>query len=128
MILYLIIFVVGGLLGWILDTIYRSLEAHRYAPGTLVPFFSVIFGIGAIFLYILFSFFHISVLADIVIGATICLLLELTCGAFSLIVFKHRFWDYRASRFNFRGLIDVEHSLYWLLLTILYRTVYPFIF
>ncbi len=128
MILYLGIFISGGLFGWLVDTAYRTWEAKRYTSGTMVPFFSIIFGVAAVLLYILFNFLSVSVYLDIAIGTIICILLELVCGMLAPIFLKRRFWDYSAKRFNFRGIIDIEHFFYWLILTGLYRILYPFLF
>lgn len=127
MIFYLIIFVIGGLAGWVIDTANRSWCEKKYAPKTLVPGFSVIYGFAAAMLYVLFSL-PLSVFWQIVIGAVFATILELISGLLALIFLKRRFWDYRSSRFNFYGLIDAEHAFYWLILVGLYRAVYWFLF
>ena len=125
MILYLSIFIGGGLFGWIIDTAYRTWQAKHYTPGTMVPFFSIIYGLAAVLLYILFSFFQTSFYLHIILGTITCIFLELITGILALAILKRRFWDYSASRFNYHGLIDAKHSFYWLILTILYRIIYP---
>lgn len=122
--LYPAIFVGGGIFGWVLDTAYRSLLAKKYAPGTLVPFFAVIYGIGAVMLYLFFSSANISFLWSVVVGTVLCVLLELIGGILSSSVLRRRLWDYRTSPLNFYGFIDLEHTFYWFVLTVFYRIFY----
>lgn len=128
MLTYSTIFISFGFFGWLIDTGYRSLRAKRYAPGTWVPFFSLIFATAAILLYILFTFLPVSLYADIIRGTIVSILLELIAGLLALKLLNRRFWDYSNSRFNYRGIIDVHHSFYWLILTALYRLAYPYLF
>jgi uncharacterized membrane protein len=125
--LYPAIFVGGGIFGWVLDTTYRSLIAKKYTPGTLVPFFAIIYGIGAVMLYLFFSSANISFLWSVVGGTVLCVVLELVGGIVSQAVLRHRLWDYTASPFNFYGLIDIEHTFYWSVLTVLYRIFYKLV-
>lgn len=122
--LYPALFIGGGIFGWILDTINRSFVAKRYASGTLVPFFSIIYGIGAVMLYLFFNFANISFPWNVMVGTILCIALELVGGVTSLLLFRRRFWDYSAKRFNLYGFIDLEHAFYWLVLTILYMLTY----
>lgn len=122
------IFVVGGFCGWMIDTAYRSLRQGRHAPNTWIPFFSIIYASGALFLYILFTFFSISVFSDIIVGTILAICLELMSGIVALVFLNRRFWDYRSNRYNFRGFVDAEHSFYWLILVAIYRTFFIFMF
>ncbi|TSC84959.1 MAG: hypothetical protein G01um101413_343 [Parcubacteria group bacterium Gr01-1014_13] len=125
--LYPIIFAIGGMFGWLIDTTYRSWLVGYYAPGTLVPFFSIIFGIGAVILYLFFSSANISFLWSVIGGVAMCIALELASGILSLALLDYRFWDYSANPFNFYGLIDLRHGFYWLVLTTNYRLFYEYV-
>ena len=123
LILYLEIFLAGGFFGWIVDTASRSYNASHFAPGTMVPFFSLIFAAAAVLLFILFSARPIPFWFGVILGTLICITLELSCGFISQVVFNHRFWDYSTKPYNFYGFIDLRHSTYWFILTLLYRSV-----
>lgn len=112
---------VGGVFGWVLDTARRSLGVGYYTSGTLIPFFSLIFGVGAVMLYRLFQYRSISFLPSIILGTVLCVLLELVGGAISRALLDFRLWDYSANPFNFYGLIDLEHTLYWFLITVAFK-------
>jgi uncharacterized membrane protein len=122
--LYSALFIGGGAFGWVVDTSYRSLVAGRYAHGTLLPFFSIIYGVAAIMLYALFHFGATPFVASIIIGTILCVVLELVGGALSLSLLHYRLWDYSANPFNFHGFIDLKHTFYWLILTTLYRLLF----
>lgn len=122
--LYLVLFIGGGIFGWLADTTYRSLIAGRYAPSTLVPFFSLIFGTAAIMLYTFFRSHIVSFPLSVIFGTMLCVGLELISAVLLQLVFHYRLWDYSANPFNFYGFIDLQHTLYWFFLTFLYRLFY----
>lgn len=116
-IFYLALFIGGGIVGWMLDTIYCSLFAKRYVSKTVLPFFSPAYGIGAVMLFALYEFTALSFFLYIIAGTVLCVMLELIIGVMLLSLFQRRVWDYSASPYNFRGFIDLEHTFCWLALT-----------
>ncbi len=122
--LYAKIFIGGGIFGWGIDTAYRTFYAGKYSPGTLVPYFSLIYGMAAVMLFVLFRFARLKFWPSIFVGTILCVVLELFGGIVSLSLLDYRLWDYTASPFNFRGFINLEHSAYWFALTFLYRLSY----
>jgi uncharacterized membrane protein len=128
MLQYFFIFIIGGLCGWILDTSYRSWVDNHYAPNTLVSFFSIIYGLAATMLYILFASTEDSFYLQIIIGTLMVIILEFFSAIVALKFLKKRFWDYSLNRYNIYGFIDAKHSFYWLILVVVYRLIYPVIF
>lgn len=126
--LYLTIFLLGGLCGWVIDTAYRSRCANKYTPNTWIPFFSIIYGIAAVLLYLLFFYSPVSFFAHIILGTILCVSLELISGIISTIFLRKRFWDYCSSKFNFFGYIDFQHTFYWFVLVSLFRIFYSLVF
>jgi len=126
--IYLTIFISGGLCGWLIDTIYRTWQAGRFSPNTLVPFFSLIYATAAVFLYILFNSFSISAIWHVAAGLLVVIFLEFLSGVAALIFLKRRFWDYSSNRFNLYGFVDLQHSFYWLILVSIYRVAYQLLF
>lgn len=121
LLIYLAIFIGGGFFGWAIDTASRSYHAGYYAPGTLLPFFSLIFAAAAVILFGMFRLVAFPFWFSVLVGTVFCIVLELLCGFVSYTIFQYRFWDYSAKPFNFYGFIDAQHSFYWFLLTFLYR-------
>ena len=126
--IYLYIFIGGGLVGWALDTAYRTWTEKHYTSGTWLPYFSLIYGVNAVFLYTFFHFFSISFYLDIVIGSVISVCVEIVSGLMGLVVLKKRLWDYRNSRFNIIGFVDLEHTFYWMILVSVCRILYSIFF
>lgn len=107
-------FIIYAFLGWILETVYASLEEGRFINrGFLNGPFCPIYGFGAVLLivvlrpvmnnlYLLFS------------GAIILTSgLEYLTGWVLEKVFDHKWWDYSNRRFNLQGRICLRFSIYW---------------
>lgn len=115
--LYLGLFFICGLLGWCLDTGYRSLEKRKYVARTLVPFFSIVFGLGGVLLFTVYSDLHLHPLAEILVGTMAVTILEFFSGVLSSRVLSKRLWDYRPNPYDLYGHIDVLHSFFWLIIS-----------
>ena len=124
---YLITFLVCGFLGWVLDTGYRSFEVKKYAPGTWLPFFSPIYATGGIVLLFIFKEIPLSPAVQIIIGTLCMILLEFVSGIISVRVLRRRFWSYKKSKYDLLGFIDPLHSLYWLILVMLFHLIFPYL-
>lgn len=119
----LIVFVVFSVLGWGLDTAYRSLTSGYYNPGgfTVLPF-SPIYGFGAlIILEICHYIRHLNIWLRALIYALVLTIFEYISGIFVVIVYGRRLWDYSASFFNLNGHVDLVHFIFWGLLAIIFE-------
>ncbi|MDO8623178.1 MAG: hypothetical protein Q7R52_02935 [archaeon] len=121
--LYLVLFVIFGFLGWFIDTFFNSFLDKKYSPHTFISFFSVIYGIGGVILFFIYSSFNPGFLTFIS-GLISIILLELIGGLFCVYVLKRRLWDYRKNQLNFLGHVDAEHSCYWFVLCIIFYEIY----
>ena len=128
--MYLLEFLVFSFLGWIIDSGYRSITEQRWInagffKGPICP----IYGFGA--LVILFIFKYLSFIPPLllILCASLGLVLvEYIGGIFTERVLKIKLWDYSSSQYHIGGHIDLLHSLYWVLLAILFSAfVYPYI-
>ena len=124
--MYFLNFITFGVLGWGIDTLYRSITERKYHPGTYIPFFSIIYATGGIALITFFRYSTIGIPAEIIIGGTAMTTLELTGGILSTRILKKRLWNYSKNPFNFKGHIDLIHTLYWFMLTAALRLIYAF--
>jgi len=75
------------------------------------------------------SFFQVElpIFFHILLGTALIILLEFLGGIFCVAIFKKRYWNYSQNAYNFFGHIDLVHSVYWLLLVILFRMLFPFL-
>ncbi len=122
--LYLLIFIGGGLAGWAVDTAYRSVDEKRFASATFIPFFSPTYGFASAMLFWLFFFWPASWVAHVLVGALLCTLVELVTGVLSVRFLHRRFWDYRGNWLNYHGHIDLFHFACWLGLAACYRIIF----
>ncbi len=121
---YLLIFIITGLIGWSIDTMYRSVKKKCFSAGTWVPFFSLSYGAAGVMLYVVFFYWPTSFFVHVIAGTALSILWELTAGIMTLHFLRRRLWDYRKSWLNFRGHIDAAHSFYWFVLTAFYRIIF----
>lgn len=123
MAIYIEIFLICGVIGWVLDTGYRSLEARRYIAGTLLPVFSIVFGAGAVLLYLVYTQFSFHPIVEIFIGTLAVTFLEYFSGQMCYRWLQKRLWNYKPNPYDLHGHIDLLHSFYWLILSGLFYFV-----
>src|SRR3989344_3963524 len=112
----LIVFIAFGIIGWILDTIYRSAAERKYAPKTFIPYFSILYAVGGSILYGLHVTTTLNSTAYVLIGTLIMTLMEFTAGVFCQNILGERYWDYSKNKYNIYGHIDAIHILLWITL------------
>ena len=121
--MYVKIFIVAGILGWIIDTAYRSLTSGFFVIGAATPApFSPVYGFGAIIVYWMSKHIHqywIGYQALLYAGALT--LYEYISGEFSVWFFGRRLWDYSEGPLNYNGHIDALHFVYWGALALLFQ-------
>lgn len=122
----IIIFVTGSVLGWVIEMIYRSIKNKKFVnPGFLRGPYLPIYGFAIIILwYVVPLDIHLGF--RLLLSIFLLVLLELITGLLLVYFYNLRLWDYSKERFNYKGFISLEHSLYWLILSgVFYFFVYP---
>ena len=127
MLQYVLLFIGFGLTGWAVDTSYRTYKEGHYSPNTLVPYFSVIYGLGGLLLLLLFKHTQLPVIADVVLGGMLATILEFIGGWFCKHILKRKLWDYSRKPYNYYGYIDAQHATYWIVLTAILRILFPYL-
>lgn len=110
-------YIIGLIGGFILEFSYRSIEQNKLR----MPLFAdcQIYGLATVLIYLVYLlsapvwFVSISLLV-ITTG------LELAFGLYYLKYKNIRLWDYSAYAFNYKGLICLRFSFYWLVISIVY--------
>src|SRR5687768_7836443 len=118
---YVAYFCIYSVLGWAVDTTYRSFHAGRYKPGGFSKYpFSPIYGLGGLFILALEPYvlgWHLLVqwaFFAIVLGA-----FEYLGGLVTHRTFKRRLWDYRKDRWDIDGYTGPQFAAAWGLLALL---------
>ena len=120
-------FLIYGFLGWCIDTAFRSALVYSYAPGTAIPFFSVVFASGALVILELNDHIKRSpLLVQFLAFAFACTMVEYIGGLIGIQVTGHPLWDYSSEAYNLSGMIDLFHTASWGLLALLMvRYIHP---
>lgn len=129
MLFYIIFFIIFSFIGWIIDSTYTSLESKKFVnTGYFKGPFCPIYGFGSLFLIIFFNTISLPFWALILIASFLMTVLEFIGGRFSRHFLGVVLWDYSGSRFNYKGDIELLHSLYWpLLVAFFYFILYPIV-
>lgn len=127
MLVYLAYFVIFSFIGWVLDTAYRSWNAGKYAPRTLIPYFSTIYGFGVLILLAIFQQANLTFLEHALLGGIAITLLEFMGGTIGSRILEEKLWDYSDSKYHLYGHIDAMHTLFWFVLSTILRAVFPYL-
>ena len=128
MIAYIILFIVFSVIGWVIDSAYRSIVDKKWSSGYLVPLFAPIYGFGGLSLVLIFKYVQVHPMIQILLGTIALVIIEFIGGILNLYLLKRRLWDYRKNRYNILGHVDLKHSFYWLILSIIMRIVFGYMF
>lgn len=125
----LIYFLFYGVLGWTIDTGYRSYVDAAYTPGTWIPFFSLVYPTGAFLVIKLNEEFHLDdkpLWLRFILFAFFCTIVEYIGGLLSIQFLHERFWDYAQYDLNIHRLIEPWHTVAWGALSILtVQSIHP---
>lgn len=125
------LFVIGGFLGWLLDTFYRSMTAKAFShagyleavTGITIPFLPV-YGFGLILVILIREKMKDkNILTKAAVYAASLTALEFIAGIFTIATINSALWDYSQSAVHFKGIIDITHTLLWTLLAITVDTL-----
>ena len=129
----LILFFSGSVLGWCIETVFRRFSPANKSrkwinPGFLTGPYLPIYGFGITALYILSNLEAIIPHPDGIFSKIILILvmtasmtlLELFAGLIFVCGMNLKLWDYSQKPFNYKGIICLEFSVYWMILSIIY--------
>lgn len=115
-------FLIYAFIGWISEVIYAYYK-HGYFVnrGFLRGPFCPIYGFGAVSIVLLYGLFanyipnniYINLFMIFIYGTIITSLIEYITGYFLEKFFNTTWWDYSNKKFNLKGRICLEFSLYW---------------
>jgi len=118
---YILIFVMGGFLGWLIELIYRSAISHQVVnPGFLSGPFLPIYGFGLVLLTLILNQKKWNWLEKIFIFAILATSMELIAGIFFQYIFHFRLWNYSSEWGNWHGWVCPRFFLYWMLSALIY--------
>ena len=125
------IFFIGSVFGWVLELLFRrfhSPEKKWINPGFLMGPCLPIYGFGLCTLYLLAGLEKYikadsGAVVKIILFAVMALtmtLIEYIAGLIFVKGLKTKLWDYSDRKFNLQGIICLEFSIIWALLSVIY--------
>lgn len=119
---YMIInaFFLYSFLGWVMECIVIRREKGVWENrGFVHSPFCIIYGFGAILGYALLRPFSHNLVLLYVVGALMATLFEYLTARLMLRLFGNLWWDYSNKPFNYRGILCLESTLGWGLISLL---------
>lgn len=126
MLIYMIIY---SFLGWLLESAYISmLQKQLVNSGFLSGPFCPIYGFGAVIMILCLSFLKDKPITLFIVAFLVLSIWEYIVGVLLEKIFKTKYWDYSDQKFNIKGRVCLQNSIYWGLLGVLFiRYIHPFI-
>lgn len=122
----LVLFALGSFFGWVFERLLdlvqsKKKEVDRFFAGP----YATPYGIAAIPLFYIFQL-GLPAIQYIPIATAICILTELSTGWIAIEYFKIKSWDYSDHFLNFRGIISLQVSVIWAIMsTFTYYFIIP---
>jgi uncharacterized membrane protein len=125
----LTIFALASVLGWILESFYRSINTEKRLinPGFLSGPYLPLYGFGVLSLSAI-SYLEINLIIKILLFAISTTLLKFITGIIFINYYKIKLWDYSDRFLNFKGIIAPIFTFYWTFLSLIfYHFIYPLV-
>lgn len=125
----LIYFITYSFLGWIMESIFRSVcEKKLINTGFLRGPFCPIYGIGAVIMILFLKNFSNNLILLFFISIIVFTIWEYLVGVVLEKLFHTKYWDYSDNKFNFQGRICLMNSIFWGILGVVFiQYIHPFI-
>lgn len=116
-------FTIYSFLGWIIENVYclfvtGAFQQDGFLRGPIKP----MYGISVLLLVLYNKYFKVNTLTLLLLCFIIPTLIEYLSGYMLKKFFNKSYWDYSTLTYNFKGLISLRFSLYWMLLS--FTTLY----
>lgn len=122
----LLTFALGSIIGVIIEIIYLTITTKKFRkPGFLKGPYLPIHGVGALMLFLISSL-EINLYLKLILLIISPTILELTAGLIFLDYYKIPIWNYSDKPLNYKGIICLEYSIDWAILSLIfYSFLYP---
>ena len=106
---YFMVFFIYAILGWIIETTLVSIEKRKFVNrGFLIGPYCPIYGFGGLAITILLKNYTKDPIVLFLMAVIICGTLEYFTSYIMEKIFKARWWDYSAKKYNINGRICLE--------------------
>ncbi|MDO5717823.1 MAG: putative ABC transporter permease [Tissierellia bacterium] len=106
-------FLIYAFLGWCVEVAYAAVKERKFVNrGMLNGAVCPIYGFGVLLVLLLLEPYK-NVILLFIMSVIICSVLEYITGFLLEKIFHTKWWDYSDRKFNLRGYICLEFSIYW---------------
>ena len=121
-------FAIYGYLGWGLENLFSFyVHGHRQEEGFLYSYFKPMYAFAMTILIYLNKEIH-NYLLMLLLCLVIPTVIEFITGVLMRNYFNKDYWDYSEVRFNYKGIICLGFSIYWMALSFFaIKIIQPFI-
>lgn len=111
---WMFLFYFYSFMGWCFESIYVSVAEKRlvnrgFMRGPYIP----LYGCAGIMMLVISKPFYDNLVLVYIAGCIGATILEYSTGVLMERLFKVRYWDYSHKKFNYKGHICLESSLFW---------------
>ncbi|MDO5695192.1 MAG: putative ABC transporter permease [Eubacteriales bacterium] len=116
-------------LGWAFECIYVMIhEGRAINRGFVIGPFCTIYGVGALLILFILDFFSGSLPVLFIMAVVITSALEYIVYIILDKIFHQQWWDYSDLRFHYKGILSLESSIAWGVLSVLlYKLIHPLV-
>lgn len=124
---YLTYFIVYSILGWIIESIFRSISEKKLInTGFLHGPFCPIYGFGACIMFLFLDRFSNNISLLFIISFVVLTIWEYIVAVWLEKTFDTKYWDYSDQKINFKGRICLVNSIYWGILGVVFiKIIHP---
>lgn len=120
---YLFIFMFGSLFGYVLELFYRKIKFKKWAnPGVFYGPYLPLYGFGLCICYFVYLL-NVSLILKILLLFVLLSFIEFVCGCIFIKGFNVLLWNYSGELFNYKGLVCLKFSLFWLFIGVLFSEI-----
>ena len=119
---WMFLFYFYSFLGWCFESVYVSVAEKRlvnrgFMRGPFIP----LYGCAGIMMLVVSKPFYDNLFLVYIAGCIGATILEYATGVLMESLFKVRYWDYSHKKFNYKGHISLESSLFWGVPTVVFN-------
>lgn len=134
---YFLLFILFSFLGSVIEFSSKFIGGRGiYYDQVIFQLFNIriplipLYGLAGLILFIIQGYLYknkVNLFLWGLINTAVIIIIELFSGYLSLLVFGSNFWDYSGQFFNYKGIISLQVTMIWLLLSFVFSLIYYFL-
>ncbi|MGG7144309.1 putative ABC transporter permease [Clostridium nigeriense] len=110
-------FILYSIVGYIIEEVYSYIITGRFKnKGFLKGPYKPMYGIAFTILALLNTYYNFNIFIRLFLYIIVPTTIEFISGYLLLRIFNEKYWDYSDLKYNYRGLITLRFSFYWMIL------------